>query len=167
MSASAREAGHLLDRFALRLTQFRVLNPQGRRVLLAAALLLPLFWAGLHLLGLARFHAAVTRRPVRARAMAADSIPAYADAVDAAARHSPFPVTCLTRSLLLAWLLRRRGVPTVLRIGVRIVDGTLDAHAWLERDGLPVNDRPGVADDYPPFHQPLPAAAFNLGPRGS
>ena len=41
--------------------------------------------------------------------------------------------TCLTRSITLFSMLRRRGYAIVLRIGVRKGDsGSLDAHAWVE-----------------------------------
>ena len=46
--------------------------------------------------------------------------------------------TCLTRSITLFSMLRRRGYAIVLRIGVRKGDsGSLDAHAWVETcDGV-------------------------------
>jgi hypothetical protein len=80
--------------------------------------------------------------------------------VDIAARRSPAPATCLTRSLVLGWLLRRRGVDAQLRIGVRLVDGQLCAHAWLECDGAPLNEQPAVVAQYSAFEQPLPPHAF-------
>jgi hypothetical protein len=51
-------------------------------------------------------------------------------------------MTCLRRSLALQWLLRRRGIDTELRFGVRRVAGDpgLEAHAWLERHGHPVSE---------------------------
>ena len=47
---------------------------------------------------------------------------------------------CLTRSLALARMLGRRGVATELRIGVRTEEGVLQAHAWIECMGRPLND---------------------------
>jgi len=80
--------------------------------------------------------------------------------VNLAARHSPFPATCLTRSLLLQWLLLRRGVASQLRIGVRLHSKSLQAHAWVECDGVPVNDSVDIASQFAPFAASLPAAAF-------
>lgn len=47
---------------------------------------------------------------------------------------------CLPRSLALTRLLARRGVATTLRIGVRTVDSELRAHAWVEWQGVALND---------------------------
>ena len=59
---------------------------------------------------------------------------------DAAANHSPIRPACLTRSLALWWLLRRRGVTGDLRIGVSNDDGEFEAHAWVEYEGTVIND---------------------------
>ena len=57
--------------------------------------------------------------------------------VPAAARRLPFRATCLIESLAAEAMLMRRGVPCVLRLGVRPPDqqGALDAHAWIECRG--------------------------------
>jgi hypothetical protein len=52
----------------------------------------------------------------------------------------PFEAKCLQRSLVLAWLLRREGISGQLRIGVRVSEAKLVAHAWIEVQGQPVND---------------------------
>jgi hypothetical protein len=51
---------------------------------------------------------------------------------------SPLPTDsrCLARSLVLTRLLARRGIDSTLVIGVRSVP--FGAHAWVERDGVPV-----------------------------
>ena len=53
----------------------------------------------------------------------------------AAARHLPFQPNCLEQSLALWWLLRRRGIPADLRIGVRKDAANFEAHAWVEAGG--------------------------------
>lgn len=129
---------------------------------------MPLFWLGLRAFGLVRFHAWVRRtRAVTHDARTLRDIKALGDLVNIAARHTPFPVTCLTRSLLLQWLLRRRGVDSQLRIGVRLTQGALDAHAWVECDGVPVNDKPDVASQFAPFGDSVPASALNTRARGA
>lgn len=51
----------------------------------------------------------------------------------------PWSRTCLKRAVVLYYLLRRAGQEVGLRIGVRRDEGqTLEAHAWLERDGAPI-----------------------------
>lgn len=47
---------------------------------------------------------------------------------------------CLQRSAACAYLLRRRGCPAQLVLGVRTLP--FEAHAWVEVDGRVVNDRP-------------------------
>lgn len=44
-------------------------------------------------------------------------------------------LTCLPRSLALCSLLRERGYPAEVKIGVRREAGQLLAHAWVELDG--------------------------------
>ena len=57
-----------------------------------------------------------------------------------AVRYSPLAANCLPRSLTLWWLMRRRSIPGELRIGVRQEAGQLEAHAWVELDGLAIDD---------------------------
>ena len=44
----------------------------------------------------------------------------------------PLHATCLKKSLVLLRVLRRRGHPAELRLGVRRVDGAFASHAWVE-----------------------------------
>ncbi|MEI6225866.1 MAG: lasso peptide biosynthesis B2 protein [Deltaproteobacteria bacterium] len=66
------------------------------------------------------------------------------------------PTTCLYRSLAGFASLRGAGEPVRFVIGVRVDDGEVVAHAWLERNGEPVGeptdprDRFAVAFVYPP-----------------
>jgi Transglutaminase-like superfamily len=57
----------------------------------------------------------------------------------------PTDSSCLTRSLVLARLLSRRGIESSLVIGVSGAGGRFTAHAWVERRGMPLLD-PGPAD---------------------
>ena len=66
--------------------------------------------------------------------------------------------TCLTRSLTLWALLRRRGVLTELRVGIRRHEGKLEGHAWVEFDGQPVNESQDVTGTYCTYTE---AAAFD------
>ncbi len=52
--------------------------------------------------------------------------------VDVADRYAPGRSSCLRQTAALAWLLRRRGIATRLRIGVAREEGRLMAHSWLE-----------------------------------
>jgi hypothetical protein len=61
---------------------------------------------------------------------------------------SPWRNTCLYRSVAECLVLRRYGVPAILKIGVRSGTGDIEAHAWVVRA-----DRP--AHDASEGHQPL------------
>ena len=150
-----------MNPLARRLAQFSALSHAERRTLLAAAAWMPVFWLGLRVLGLPRFQARLERS--RMPACAALTLPearALGELVNIAARNTLGPRTCLTRSLLLGWLLKRRGVQSRLRIGVRLTQGALEAHAWVECEGIPVNDRPDVSAQFASFGDLVPLAAF-------
>lgn len=142
-------------------TKFSVIPWAERRTLLGAMAWLPLLWLGLHVLGLRRLQAWLQcENPLITNSLSPDEIVRIAALVNIAALYAPFPATCLTRSLLLRWLLCRRGVASQLRIGVRVTQGVLDAHAWVEYAGVPVNDRPDVGEQFAPFAEILPPGAF-------
>lgn len=67
-------------------------------------------------------------------------------AVDRAAVFYPRRAMCLQRSAVLTWLLRRRGIQAQLIIGCRHTP--FYAHAWVEVDGVIVNDREKVREEY-------------------
>ncbi len=52
--------------------------------------------------------------------------------VDVADRYAPGKSSCLRKAAALAWLLRRRGIATNLRIGVAREEEKFVAHSWLE-----------------------------------
>jgi len=61
---------------------------------------------------------------------------------------SGFKGSCLTRSLVLWTLLRRRGVDSDLRVGFRRREQRLEGHAWVEYEGVPLNEDPTVVQTY-------------------
>lgn len=76
--------------------------------------------------------------------------------VQVAAAYGPWPANCLQRSVLLCWYLHRRGLRGDLRIGVRRTDQDgLDFHAWVEHDGVVVNDRRDVKERYVVFDRAM------------
>ena len=64
----------------------------------------------------------------------------YARRLDQASRHTPFSAQCLHRSLALYLWLRRDGIESSVKVGVRKLDGQFKAHAWVEVNGEVVND---------------------------
>lgn len=63
-----------------------------------------------------------------------------AELVAVAARRGAYRPSCLPQALALHALLRRRGLRTVLRIGVRPGSQPLHAHAWVELHGRALGD---------------------------
>ncbi|MGE5154676.1 MAG: lasso peptide biosynthesis B2 protein [Bdellovibrio bacteriovorus] len=142
-----------------RLDQWRALAPWERRMLVRLALLLPLIGLGLRVLGFRRFRDLLARlaASVSGQAHTAPDPETHRKAqrlarlVAIAAHHGPYRVTCLRQSLALWWLLRRRGIPAELRIGVRKEAGELQAHAWVESEGVALHDGADLSLRYAAF----------------
>jgi hypothetical protein len=129
-----------------------------KRWFLLALVLLPALALALRLLGLRRSQALLVRlAPLPGSRDKNDGVspgpPARAIAriVRAAANHGPYRATCLKQSLALWWLLRLSGVESDLRIGVQKSPVGVEAHAWVECDGRPLNERDDVARRFLPF----------------
>ena len=107
-----------------------------------AAVLLLLVRAGLSLLPFDTLRRSLQyySDPARpADSTSAALVPRVAWAVTAAARRLPIRTTCLVESLTGDAMLRRRGLSSTLRFGVRPPSrGALAAHAWVEHDGAVV-----------------------------
>lgn len=148
--------------FLERLGRLRTLPPPERHILFVAAAWLPCISVGLRVLGLRRLQACLGHgvSAPKAHALTHAQILRTGELVNIASRYTVFPPTCLIRSLLLEWMLRRRGVDAEMRIGVCLAGRALDAHAWVEHAGVPINDRPDVADDFLPFREPISDRAF-------
>jgi hypothetical protein len=131
--------------------------PWSERILLLQALaLLTLLASALRFLGfrrsrdtLARFLGGRRQEAVLGQART------IARLVEVAARNAPCRSSCLHRSLVLWWLLRRRGLAADLRIGVRRTSGKLEAHAWVEHQGVVLNDGGDVARRFTPFDRTI------------
>src|SRR5712691_6318625 len=127
-----------------RIARLRSLRREQWRVVLASLVLLPAVQLSLRFRGFKRtagtlaVHSArraVPTEPSEARAAA--------EAVGLVAGRPAIGARCLGRSLVLWFLLRRRGIDAELVIGADISrGGELPAHAWVEVAGEPVNDRP-------------------------
>jgi hypothetical protein len=152
-----------MQRLARKLSRFLALAPRERRTFLSAMALLPLFWIALRVLGLQRLQARLHRKPrARPRPLPLDDLTRLGALVNSAARRVLGPNNCLARSLYLWWLLRRKGVYCQLRIGVRMVDGALEAHAWVEHAGTPINDRHDVSTAFEAFTDAVSPSRFLL-----
>jgi hypothetical protein len=140
------------------LAKLAQLSWSERRLLCTSLLALPASWMALRLLGFNRLRNLLNtpgsersrnRNPIRD--LEARSV---ARMVRLAAEHGIFHANCLEQSLTLAWLLRRRGIQTELRIGAQRREGEFAAHAWLEMDGVTLNETADVAEHFSPFDAP-------------
>jgi hypothetical protein len=78
-------------------------------------------------------------------------------AVEAVARHSPIGFVCFPQAVAAKWMLRCRGLPSTLYLGVRLpAKDRLAAHAWLR-----VGDRILTGREQSYRHKPLVSFAEN------
>ncbi|MEE4238147.1 MAG: lasso peptide biosynthesis B2 protein [Anderseniella sp.] len=126
-------------------------------MLVRLVFLLPAVGASLRLLGFKRTRYLLERfapPPVQKRldeTSPSENASRIARLVGIAGYHGPYRATCLRQSLALWLLLRRRGIPAELRIGVRKETGDFDAHAWVDHEGVALNDRSDVSSRFPAF----------------
>jgi hypothetical protein len=118
-------------------TTFRQLTWGQRWTMVLAVVLLPLFAVLLRCISLARVVSRMQGRGTSRPGAVADAV-AAGRAVNFVAFR--LRATCLTRSVALQWILSQRGIATGLRVGVRNEGHRLHAHAWVECEGVPVND---------------------------
>lgn len=111
--------------------------------LLEAWAALTVYWLSLHWTSYERLSAAsFSDLPVRVSALT--TARRLHRMVGLAARLHLLSMTCLVQSLSLRWMLKRRGIPSELRIGAATVAGIVHAHAWLELDGEKVGESEDV-----------------------
>ena len=141
-----------------RLARLRALSAAQWLVVLTSLPLVPATQISLRFRGFSRTAVALARRSQR-RAIPADpkDVREVAQAVDLVAGRAVIGARCLGRSLVLWFLLRRRGVDAELVIGAnRPNAGELEAHAWVEVSGEPVNDAQDVRERFGSFDLQLP-----------
>ena len=121
-------------------------------------ILLPLVSVMLRLIGFRRSYGVLAKSaPAPSRADDWKILQPLTDAllvallVERVANNAPYTAVCLSRSLVLWWLLRRQGIVSTLRIGVRNDSCRFEAHAWVEYDGFVLNDTPTIQDSFAPF----------------
>jgi hypothetical protein len=134
------------------------------RVLLTAPFVLLATWVSLHHSGYRATLAGT--RPAQPSGVARDEELGVARdtalALAAAIKFGPWRPRCLLRSLALARLLGRRGIACEVCIGLPAGQGgpvpgagpDFSAHAWVEYDGVVLNDRDDVAARFLPFDAP-------------
>jgi hypothetical protein len=141
-----------------KVARFLALGGWERSVFLRALVMLPATAAGLRVLGLRRVQAILFAHPRAAASPRGDDLlhaRQVARWVAAAARHGPYRASCLPVSLTLQRLLRERGIDADLRLGVRKATGGLEAHAWVERHGVPIAEATALHERFAAFEQPI------------
>jgi Transglutaminase-like superfamily len=142
--------------------RLRALSAADRHLLAEAGWLLVLTRIGLWILPYQRLRRALDRKKPSIAAPPREAAERVAWAVTAVARRLP-AMTCLVQSLAAHSLLRRRGCPAQLRIGVHTRAGSatrpLEAHAWVECDGRVVVGTVQNLSDYAVLAPSAPAAA--------
>ena len=144
-----------------RWSRFRRLSRSERGLLAETLVLLPLAVVAQRALGFARCRGILERlanalgtRPRMTDDPAAE-VRVAARLFDRAARRCPCPTSCMHRSLVLWWLLRRRGFASRLLIGVHKEAGCFEAHAWVECLGSVLNDPDDLHRQFAPFADPI------------
>jgi hypothetical protein len=139
----------------------RALSGRERWLLVRAGILLPLVVGLLPRAGYARTRR-VLARVGRLGRPAGRELPPDAEArvgetvrmVDLATARLPVRSACLSQSLVLWSLLGAQGVASEIRFGVRAGGERLDAHAWVEVDGRPLNETPERVRAYSALQHP-------------
>src|SRR3712207_5597048 len=122
------------------------------RFLLEASLALPVVWVGLKLYGLAALRTKLKARPSASRAeVDVQQLRRLGHRVNRIGGFELGAESCLPTSIVFDWLCRRRGIESDLCIGVRFAERRLQAHAWVEWGGIPLNDREDIALNFAPF----------------
>jgi hypothetical protein len=142
--------------------QLRRLTRSERRLFAKALLLLPLIDLGLRLGGFRRCQLALARfspvngadLPDRAEAMMLQAR-AAARMVRVAARYGPYRATCLQQALTLWWLLRRQGIASDLCFGARKEADQVEAHAWVELQGVALGEAEDIHQRFAPFDRAI------------
>jgi hypothetical protein len=136
------------------LRKFLCLPPNDRRLLVSAAVVLGLVGAALRLISFKKLlHLAdeFSRRPPQEQDPCYPSSERIAWAVSAVGRRIPFLSRCLVQAVTTKILLARWGHPALMRIGViRGENGQLEAHAWVESQGVVVMGA-GAAGNFIPL----------------
>jgi transglutaminase-like putative cysteine protease len=151
------------QRPATPLQRWRQLPADERRLALRLLWLLPLIDLSLRGLGfqrsrgwLARFAHTDAAAPVDSAALtAAQRLAWLARAIGA---RSPWRTSCLRQALAVWLLLRRRGLPAEIRIGVVRRDPPFQAHAWVELGDVALDPEAAAYKAFPAIPHP-PASA--------
>ncbi len=138
----------------IRASKFRRLSGHERGHLARGLICLPLLALALRFYGWRRCRQWLEQRAGCLPAAVVDVL-AYAQQtariVHLAGRYSVVKARCLPQSLLLWYWLRQAGLDSELCFGAHKAAGTLEAHAWVEYQGVPLAEAVNVRQYSVPF----------------
>ncbi len=129
-----------------RINQLSALSIEEWRLLLVSIVLLPLTALALYIIGFKKTKVLMTRfiplhtENAKSGAEQLKIAERVARMVTIAANHSFYSANCLKKALVIWWLLKRKGITSELKIGVRKEETDFLAHAWVELNGKPLTD---------------------------
>jgi len=142
-----------------RLRRYKALDAESRTLFWSAVRLLPQVTLSLRLRGYAKTEASLhSRAQGHPEGIVAEQDVAVRTAktsrmVRAASQFGSIRATCLAQSLTLWFLLQQQNISSAIKIGVRKKDGRMEAHAWVERNGVTLNETDEVHEHYAPFER--------------
>jgi hypothetical protein len=144
-----------------RLARLRALSTAQWLVVLSSLFLVPATQVSLRFRGFSRTARTLARWSRRSPIPSdPEGARESAEAVNLVAGRAVVGARCLGRSLVLWFILRRRGIDAEFVIGADAPrKGELEAHAWVEVAGVPVNDAPDVRERFGSFDLRLPRLA--------
>lgn len=128
----------------VKISKFFALPAEQKKLILCAAILLPITDVSLRIFGYRKTQQALAHicedqkiqtSPDPEQFTQAQQI---ANCVRTAARNGPYRSTCLRESLVTWWLLQRKGISSLLKIGIAKDKDDFKAHAWVELGGTPI-----------------------------
>lgn len=128
-----------------KIQKLRELSLQEWQLLLAAVVMLPVVALSLRLAGFNRtrtlLNRFISKKPGVSGQPEMDQAQNIARMLSVAARYSPLQANCLRQSLVLWWLLARRGLESEIHFGVqKDPEEEFGAHAWVECNGINLID---------------------------
>jgi hypothetical protein len=146
------------------------LSPVERKVFLRALWMLPLIAWGLRLLGFERSQAMLIRQASRRTVKSSGTLERDLAEARLAARMTGIVAGmgicrahCLQRSLVLWWMMQKQGICVDVFFGVCKDEDGVTAHAWVELDGVVLNDCQNVRNGYAAFRSAFSAAGLQMG----
>src|SRR5208283_61779 len=142
--------------------RYRALDPETRRLFRRAAVLLLLVKVSLGLRGFGKTQEWLQARlqrghPVKSNfANSTDIVERTCRMVRAADRYAIFRAGCLEQSLTLWYLLSVQGISASVRIGIPKQTEPFEAHAWVEHEGVALNQLEEPHNHYHPFDGGFP-----------